>query len=91
MCVSGWWNIAICVVLLALMGWSSAFIVRKAHEQRALYSELQRIQAEHDDLLTEQSRLLLERGAMASYQNVERVAQTELNMRFPHSVEFVSR
>ncbi len=89
--MSGWWQLCVLVVLMVLFAWSSALVVRKTDEQRALYSELQRVQARHDELLIEQSRLLLERGAMAAYQNVERVAEKDLNMRFPRSVEFVSR
>ena len=89
--MSGWWQLLGCVVLLALLGWSGALVVRKAHEERTLYTELQSVQARHDELLTEQSRLLLERGAMAAYQNVERVALDELDMRFPSSVEFISK
>ena len=89
--MSGWGQIGICLLLLAALAWSSALAVRKLHDQRSLYGELQAVQSRHDALVTEQSRLLLERGAIASYQNIERVALEELNMRFPHSVEFIRR
>ena len=48
-------------------------------------------QRAQDNELADYSRLLLERAAIAAYQNVERVARTELEMHFPASVERVTR
>ncbi len=87
--MSGWMHLAACAVLLFLVAWSSAYVVRVTHEHRQLYGELQEVQARHDELLTVQSRLVLERGALASYQTIERVAQNDLKMRFPTNVEYV--
>jgi cell division protein FtsL len=45
------------------------------------------MQRAQDELLSEYSRLLLERSTLAAFQNVERIAQTELAMQFPEAME----
>lgn len=62
-------------------------VVYQTHEVRRLHVELQSVQRAQDELLSEYTRLLLERGTLASYQNVERLAVQELSMTFPESVE----
>ena len=60
-------------------------------DRRALFLELTRNQEAQDKLLEEYSRLLLERGTLLSYQNVDRIAQRRLNMYFPEKVTSVVR
>ena len=62
-------------------------VALQAQEVRQTQRALEETRHRQDRLLAEHSRLLLERGALASYQNVQRVAQTQLNMRFPAQVE----
>lgn len=62
-------------------------VVLQAHEVRQIHRALEETRHQQDRLLAEHSRLLLERGALASYQNVQRVAEAELNMRFPAQME----
>ncbi len=60
-------------------------------DRRVLFHELTRNQEAQDRLLEEYSRLLLERGTLVSYQNVDHVAKKHLNMRFPERVTSVVR
>ena len=55
-----------------------------------MHVDLETARRGQDRLLAEHSRLLLERGALAAYQNVERVAEVELSMHFPVDVERIS-
>lgn len=74
------------VVLLVAIGISGLATVATAHEMRGLYSRLGDLQREQDRLLEEHSRLMLERGALGSMQNIERVAASELGMQFPEQI-----
>ena len=70
---------------------SGVQVIRVTDDRRALFHELTRNQEIQDSLLQEYSRLLLERGTLMSYQNVDRIAQRRLNMRFPEQVTSVFR
>ncbi len=74
------------VVLLVAIGISGLVTVATAHEMRGLYSRLGDVQREQDRLLEEHSRLMLERGALGSMQNIEKVAASELGMQFPEDI-----
>ena len=71
--------LALCVAL----GAQSAY---QSQRMRALYSELQQDQVAQDALLAQRSRLLIERGAMNSYNGTEKIASEELDMRFPEKI-----
>ncbi len=75
---------------LAVIG-SGAQVAFVTHEVREMHVELEATRRDKDRLLAEHSRLLLERGALAAYQNVERVAEAELSMHFPTDVERIPR
>ncbi len=66
-------------------------VVSVTDDRRALFHELTSNQKVQDRLLQEYSRLLLERGTLLSYQNVDRIAQKRLNMLFPEKVTPVVR
>ena len=74
--------------LVAVVG-SGVQVVQQSHEVRRLHGQLQDAQRTQDAELAKHSRLLLERAALAAYQNVERTAQSELQMQFPLTVERV--
>lgn len=78
------------VLLLAVVG-SGLQVVFATQEVRLLHGELQAAQRAQDEYLAEYSRLLLERSALSAYQNVERLAETELAMQFPETVERLHR
>ena len=83
---SSWRGVRVGVVLLGLcivFGIQSAY---QSQRMRALYSDLQRDQVERDALLAQRSRLLIERGAMNSYNGTEKLAVEELGMRFPQTI-----
>jgi len=76
--------------LLALVA-SGIQVAHSTHEVRRLHAALQDAQRIQDEGLAEHSRLLLERAALAAYQNVERLAESQLSMQFPHKVERVEQ
>ena len=74
------------VVLLFAIGATGLRTVDAAHEMRGLYGRLGEVQREQDHLLEEHSRLMLERSALGSMQNIENVAASELDMQFPEHI-----
>lgn len=70
---------------------SGVWIAATAQNVRGLFIALQQNQKQQDSLLEEYSRLLIERSTLSSYQNVDQVAERQLAMRFPETVERVSR
>jgi cell division protein FtsL len=75
------------VVLLLVVVGSGVQVALQTHEVRRLHADLQAAQRAQDELLAEYSRLLLERSALAAFQNVERLAEARLAMQFPDTVE----
>ena len=86
-----WGSAATLLALLACVVASGLLVVQRAHEVRQLHKGLEAVRHQQDRLLEEHSRLLLERGALSAYYNVERVARTELNMQFPDQVRQAPR
>ena len=83
---SSWKGVRVGVFLLGLcvlFGVQSAY---QSQRMRALYSQMQQDQVARDALLAQHSRLLIERGAMNSYNGTEKLAKDELNMRFPETI-----
>ncbi|MEM7081031.1 MAG: cell division protein FtsL [Pseudomonadota bacterium] len=80
-----WFALFICV--LVLLVWSSLIVVDNAQQMRTLYQSLGTVQGEHDELMSIRSRLRLERGAVSSLHNIEKLAQEELGMHFPQASE----
>lgn len=77
--------------LLVLVMASGIRVALVSHDVRLLHGELQAAQKIQDEHLSAYSRLLLERGALSSYQNIERLAEVELAMHFPQEVERVGK
>lgn len=75
------------LTLLLLVTGSGIQVAMVSHQVRKLHGELETAQKTQDRYLSEYSRLLLERSALAAYQNVERLAEVELAMHFPNEVE----
>jgi len=78
-------------VLYAGVAASGVWIAATAQNVRGLFVALEHNQDEQDALLDEYSRLLIERGTVSSYQNVDQVAERQLAMRFPETVQRVPR
>ncbi len=66
-------------------------VASHAQEMRGCFIRLTEMQQERDALLAEYSRLLLERGTLASYRHVGEMARARLSMRFPEDVTAVVR
>ena len=66
------------------------YVAAGSQDMRALFQEMSDNQKYRDSLLAEHSRLLLERGTHSTYQNVDRVAEEQLNMKFPERPEGVA-
>ena len=75
-------------VAVALAGVQTA---RQTTQMRESFAQLAAVRQQEDDYLREYRLLLLERATFAGYQNVERVAAAELDMRFPEAVVRVGR
>lgn len=80
------WLLALLLVVV-----SGLQVAYSAKENRDLHMSLEAAQRSQDEALAVQSRLLLERSALAAYQNVERTAQVKLDMQFPATVERVAK
>lgn len=78
--------------ILAYLGLAGTGIgvARYSQEYRSLFYALEQDQRAQDKLLARYSRLLLERSTLASYQNVDDIAEQRLGMRFPEHVERVA-
>ena len=61
-------------LLLAGVAATGMFVVGKTNERRDLFIELTENQREQDELLNEYTRLLIERGMLSAYRNVDRIA-----------------
>jgi cell division protein FtsL len=66
-------------------------IASVSQDVRNVVMALEQSQRAEDELLAEQSRLLLERSMLSSFQNVDEVAERRLTMQFPEVVEKVER
>jgi cell division protein FtsL len=81
------------IIGLLLLG-SAVSGVQVAHYTqlvRELHGQLQAAQLSQDAEMAEHSRLLLERSVQTSYQNVERVAESNLAMVLPEHEEHLER
>ena len=67
-----WGSAAVLLALLASVIASGLLVVWQTHEVRQLHKGLEAVRHRQDHLLDEHSRLLLERGALSAYYNVER-------------------
>ena len=76
-------------VICAAAAASGVQVAGKANEMRTAYTRLSEEQARRDALLEEYSRLILERGTLSSYRNVDRIANDVLSMHFPEEVNWI--
>ena len=76
-------------VVFGAAGACGVQVACKSHEMRGAYTRLSDEQGRRDVLLEEHSRLLLERGTLWSYRNVDRIANDALSMHFPEEVIWI--
>ena len=65
------------------------YVAAGSQEMRALFQQMSDNQKYRDSLLAEHSRLLLERATYSTYQNIDRIAEERLHMKFPERPELV--
>jgi cell division protein FtsL len=75
-------NIAVGLLLLALLITSFAVIYVKDMNRRE-FIELHNLQHQHDEMLIEQGKLLLEQNTWSSPIRIQGLAQNELNLSNP--------
>ena len=73
------------VMLFLLFLASSIGVIYSAHMTRQMYSSLQSLQQEQDDLDNRYEKLLLEQSAWADYTRVDQLAREEWEQIFPVS------
>lgn len=83
------WLAAACAIYIGIAA-SGVCVAAVAQDVRGLFVALAKNQNRQDELLAQYSRLLIERGTLSSYQNVDQAAERQLAMRFPETVERVS-
>lgn len=70
-------------VLAAGVFASALAVVYSQHRSRALFIELQKLEASQAELDTEWGRLELEQSTWATHGRIERLAREQLGMRLP--------
>ncbi|MBD3647525.1 MAG: cell division protein FtsL [Pseudomonadales bacterium] len=83
------WNQLSVVILVFVLLASALAVIYSAHMTRQMYSQLQTLQKEQDDLDSEYEKLLLEQSAWANFSRVDEVARQELNMKTPGAEDLV--
>lgn len=76
-------------ILLALLMVTSILVIYAKHENRMLYTRLNELQQQRDELNVDWGRLQLELSTWATHGRVESVARKKLGMRTPDYTEVV--
>ncbi len=85
-----WHWMAATAVIYVGVALTGVWIASLGHDVRGLFVAIEQNQQSQDAILAQYSRLLIERGTLASYQNVDQLAERQLAMRFPELVERVA-
>lgn len=83
------WQQVLIAALIGLLVVSSLAVALSAHETRQLYSQLQVLGQERDNLDSEYEKLLLEQSAWADYSRIDQVSREQLHMLAPTSKSIV--
>ncbi|MEF2147255.1 cell division protein FtsL [Luteimonas sp. FXH3W] len=76
-------------ILLVACVVSGLFVVFSRHDHRKLFSQLNRLEKERDELNIEFGRLQLEQATWADSTRIDQVARERLSMKFPEGTETV--
>jgi cell division protein FtsL len=77
----------ILAVLLAAVVVSAVGVVQARHEHRQSFVELSALERERDELNIEFGRLQLEQATWADTHRIERIARSQLGMKYPDAAE----
>jgi len=80
------WMVVLPLLWAAVLA-SAVGIIFVRHEARNLFTELERLSAERDELNIEWGQLQLEQSAWSNHGFVERVASDKLRMTLPQPAE----
>lgn len=83
------WEYSLLLGLIILVFISAFAVVYVRDYQRQLITDVQTLQIEHDNMLTQRGQLLLEQAAWSTQTHVQQVAQTQLGMVYPQQAEMV--
>ena len=83
------WQQLLIAALIGLLVVSSLAVALSAHETRQLYSQLEVLGQERDNLDSEYEKLLLEQSAWADYSRIDQVSREQLHMLAPTSKSIV--
>ena len=84
---AGRWTLLLLPVLWLAVLASAVGVVHVRNEARSLFTELERLSAERDELNIEWGQLQLEQSAWSNHGFVERVANDKLRMTLPQPAE----
>ena len=76
-------NVLVILVLLAVVEASAVLVIYTTYKNRALFSELEKMRDNAEEMQVAWHQLLLEQSTLASFTRVSEVAQNHLNMRIP--------
>ncbi|HDP89520.1 MAG TPA: cell division protein FtsL [Thioalkalivibrio sp.] len=81
------WRVALPGLLAVLVLVTAVGVVVSKHQSRKLFVELERLNAERDELNIDWGRLQLEQSTWSTHGRIEQVAHERLNMRLPRPAE----
>ena len=80
-------NLPLLLILMALTIWLAVSVVDNRFEARGLYTELQQLEKERDELNSTWSRYRLEKSTLLNHSVIERRARANLNMKKPDAID----
>ena len=80
-----WLGILLTFAILA----TSFFVIETAYQTRQMYSELQKLRVERNQMTIEWGRLMLERGAISADMRLDTLARQEMILRSPSNQQVI--
>jgi cell division protein FtsL len=77
----------VAALMLAGTVGSAIAVVQARHEHRQLFVDLSELERERDELNIEFGRLQLEQATWADTHRIERIARSQLGMKYPDAAE----
>jgi cell division protein FtsL len=81
------WRFPIVVLMFILIIWLAISVVGNRYQARHLYTELQALEKQRDELNLTWSRFRLEKSASLNHTRIERQARDNLNMKMPDVID----
>ena len=81
------WRFPILLLLFVSTVWLAISVVENRYQVRSLYTKLDMLEKQRDELSLTWSRLRLEKSATLNHGRIERLARDNLNMKMPDMVD----